>query len=975
MRDEIEIENKLEEATGFPWGPARSAAIAEAVTWADEGEYTKLQIRGRIDLINAYLRGGQDERMIAPFVWLLNLTEQHPEDSDDDVREMVRWFFKTAVTTLANNPSVSLQQIDRLLEQMHTYYLADGASLHAYYRVHAQVDMICGRMESAEEYLNLWRSSTRDENSDCLGCDPLQEIIFFDWNEQWDETIASGLPSIAETDTCEAQPFRTQTAVLDALSRTGRAASAWECHLSSWRAMRSDVDDLVHMGRHLTYLGRLEATNRSLRAIREVLPFLSETSIIVDTMWFTAGLTVALESLAQTGHGDEKLGVRASANEPVGFPGLESTLTVAEALPIVRDTALTIAKQFDERNGNDSISKRVNAIFDAPHYPDAGKNSSEIFSFIEAEKNPLPKMEGIPQLVSASLPLPEDAPDYPLPTYNRQQVPHFDSVSELVAFEIKHRQDHRIPEYATFYKQLEDKIISLMPDSYDDITDPEELYSLASVNYGLLQREVAKDLYERGAENADDPVMKVRLEIEAHDTAFDMETEGKYAILEWLQEVHDQVFSLAREALPVAEQPKRGLRSLFSRSAEPRKDETDPFISLQVAERFYLLMSYQKLASSVNDYEKVDEALALEKEIASRYPVLESTYQLSAARDLLSRGKVYDGAIAADQAMHLETPDNLGHQIQGRLMLAKASEDVHDNREASVQIREALTLASNAGLRMIQGSLGLYLARMLAAQDRDLEAAEVLEEVLEEIQTLGHVRLIAVLRHYLVGCLDTLGEHDRVVQEARKAVKTMVGLGDYDAAIRMLMTAAEALQRLERSDEAAETLREREEMMAEHVEDSEVKTLNLARAKRRRARTLVMRVTPRVAEQYLDEALSLLDDADALVRTVKDDSTFSQQYELGDSMDDRAYVLWRCDRNGEAAELFQQAAENYLIRDREEAVRALVYAANIYVNELRDAVSARAAIARIEEIFAHPRWKNHAAWETVNGLKEQLEEM
>ena len=114
MTTREDIWDRLDQAHALPYGPARSALVAEAVTWADAIEDEEAAVVTRLELIHAYQWGREHWKGVAPFVWCLARQAERPDLFHHNRLYHLMWNYKWVVTAAAANPRVSLEQV-RLL--------------------------------------------------------------------------------------------------------------------------------------------------------------------------------------------------------------------------------------------------------------------------------------------------------------------------------------------------------------------------------------------------------------------------------------------------------------------------------------------------------------------------------------------------------------------------------------------------------------------------------------------------------------------------------------------------------------------------------------------------------------------------------------------------------------------------------------------------------------------------------------------
>ena len=101
-----EVKDILSRTSSMPWGPTRSAEVAQAAVLADalEGEEA-LQLEVYLELALCYQQGNEEWKALAPTAWCLTRFEENPAAFDADQVHDLAWLYKNAVTAAGRNPA------------------------------------------------------------------------------------------------------------------------------------------------------------------------------------------------------------------------------------------------------------------------------------------------------------------------------------------------------------------------------------------------------------------------------------------------------------------------------------------------------------------------------------------------------------------------------------------------------------------------------------------------------------------------------------------------------------------------------------------------------------------------------------------------------------------------------------------------------------------------------------------------------
>ncbi|VEG28400.1 kinase [Actinomyces howellii] len=1001
MTTHDDVLERLALARAHAWGPARSNLVAEAVTWADALEDEQLAVDTRLALAEAYNQGNEEWKALAPFVWLLNRHAERPDLFDASRIHDMNWNYKWAIHVAADNPGVSVAQLRELENGLEEFYRSQGASMHVVHGERHHAAVMLGLDEEAETELAAWRATPRDSSSDCEGCDPMRQVSWATNHGDWELAVATAVPVLDEEVGCAIQPATMQAAALMALLHSGRPKAAWDAHVRSYRSLKGRPQFLGDMGRHMEYLALTGRVTRGLRILRETLPMSDQCESAVVLSGLLAGATLVLREAERAGMGQEALGVSVPAESVwCPGPGLEPGTTVSQAYAEVGAWVRKVASLYDARNGNTTVSQRLEARLAAAPVVDAGEVAARGAlaaagaELLEAREE-LPEgirigggeeeteaeafLEGItamPSILGGSEPgSPEPAPE--AGTESAGQEPEADPYPVV---------DLRVPEpprdvedalrriEATLARpggSLESLYVGCQTISRGLLPDPEKVdpeharmawtilsataeiawdYETA-VEHRLRGRALLPEGDELGTILCDLRVIK--LEHGADELAERVTVESRQERLERAGALAERLAGIVEELLAAPEGRQKDLVRAFDAS-----------------------MILVDLLPELNEYDGAQESLDQARRISGLVahlvdPVdgrLDDQLDLASAELDLARGKVYEACILAEEVLRRHNPCPVVTALGARRILALGSTQVEEHGETVVQMRECLNIYLATGMTPLTGGVFGGLASALGMSGRALEAAEVLETALgSDVPETVADRL----RSVLVAVLDNLDEEEGVRSNALAVAERALSRGEVERASEYLVRAANAAYNLDENTQAAALFQRVAEL--EDVSENAGR-VRRSRLLRRAARAVVDDRTLAMSRARLDEAREIMARALELIEDVPTSRRYSAEYEIGDWHDDMAWILWRTDENAEAVDHCEAAFTGYMsTKDRDSAARPLTLLVRLHA-EREEKDAARATIARVRELLAHRRWENHPALATVANIEESLED-
>ncbi|MGH3656114.1 MAG: hypothetical protein ACRDUA_05600, partial [Micromonosporaceae bacterium] len=356
---ERELRAQLAQAARMPEGDARIALLEDLVRHADALGTERLSFDTRMELTSAYQHGGETGKGFVTFSWCLAAYDRDPGSFDQRDDSLLRWHYKWTVAALNRFPEVPLDRSYRALDDMQRRYLAGGHSLHAVHTLRCEVANHVGDLETADEWYREWCVAPRDENSDCIACDPTSKVYHLAGRRRDEEAVAIADPVLAGRITCNVQPHSIQAALLFPYLRTGRLDEAREAHRRGYRAIRGNRDHLDDLGTHLEFCALTGNEAHGLEILERHLGWLDRPA---DPMALLSGVGAAallLRRLRERGHGGQRLRRAGFGERPASEP------EVADLEDELRGTAIRLAERFDTRNGTDFQTRMLTRKLDA----------------------------------------------------------------------------------------------------------------------------------------------------------------------------------------------------------------------------------------------------------------------------------------------------------------------------------------------------------------------------------------------------------------------------------------------------------------------------------------------------------------------------------------------------------------------------------------------------------------------------------
>ena len=1030
MTTREDIWDRLDQAHALPYGPARSALVAEAVTWADAIEDEEAAVVTRLELIHAYQWGREHWKGVAPFVWCLARQAERPDLFHHNRLYHLMWNYKWVVTAAAANPRVSLEQVRLLEDGMESFFRSQGASMHTVHGQRYYVAVDLGLPDEARAELAAWRATPRDENSDCVACDPERQVGAARRAEDWELAVATAVPVLREDVGCGEQPAGMQNLVLLPLLASGRPRAAWEAHLRSYRRHRVNPRYTAPMGRHLEYLALSGHLVRGLEILRRHASWTADADEADSLQVLLIGIALVLREAERAGLGQEPLGVDLPSHAvwgPEAGVGAEATVSRARQQILTWVRSLTAA--YDARNGNPVLGRDLERAL--AREPFAVADFTRILELISpseplpeaAPVSDLPEAGAGPDAGSGSSASPDanaKADAVPGASGGTDQAPGTAGQAPGGASQAPDpRQEHAEP-----YPPLSLPVLTPPADGLEAATRIQRLPAAMTLEATFLHQQVR----ERGLLPVDEEGLTLRqrcdLAMTAGAAAFRLDDpyqamERRRQALVLAQQEAEQdpgidsrlhvtcvALSCLRSENAAAErteitgvdqdeaqrmqyqawQGRVGrLHHLASRlradvaelaqgTPEDRRTALD---GLDHLVRCSYLLNDLDLAAEV-----LQQAEELVRDVEARGEdpdgILRDVLDLDRVAVSAMRGEPYQACLLADSLLRRHDPCPAWLALAARDSLGWTCGMYGMQEEAARQLQESANISLALDVRDWATETMANLANALGATGRFLEAAEVLETAIGLLRGPGlqrrRMRLLWVLTHVL----DDLNEYARLQETSQELAELELATGNDKGALAAFERAARASYELKEAHTAAALYQRCADL--EDL-DSPGGALRRSRLLRRAAFALTRQPTTAMTRAQLPRARDLWQlGADLLDQAWERPCEESVQ-ERADAYEQLGEILWSGTELQEAGGHFATAARLYAEVGRsEDQARVTAHVARIHAILIQEDPAthvplARQGVAQVRALLAHPRWEGNPALEDVGKVEQYLDSL
>ncbi len=158
-RTEPELRAQLGLASQMPMGEGQQAAMQDVIRHADAGGLPRLAFDARQKLANAYCVDRQWDKAFPLFSRCLSDYDRRPGDFSPEEELELREWYVFIISTMAEFPEVTLDQIYGALADVEQRFKAGGHSLRTVHAMRRWVAMLTGDWDEEERSYRLWHAA------------------------------------------------------------------------------------------------------------------------------------------------------------------------------------------------------------------------------------------------------------------------------------------------------------------------------------------------------------------------------------------------------------------------------------------------------------------------------------------------------------------------------------------------------------------------------------------------------------------------------------------------------------------------------------------------------------------------------------------------------------------------------------------------------------------------------------------------
>lgn len=232
----------------------RINTLKQAIKLADTHNDIDWGFELRLELIREEKDTARCIESFPAFAWILDAFDTHPDTFDE---EEFLWEYKWMLGSSRRNSDISMEQIEGISEDFKTRLLRNGFSLRPYYTAKSHLAFSMGKLDQAQEFIELRDKEVIDNMSNCRACEMDDNVELYLRRGEFDKAFAIGNELLNKKVTCAHMPFSTYCSSTYFLAKAGQldlAATYFDKAVEDLNKMDSDSSQLTEIGDLIYYL-------------------------------------------------------------------------------------------------------------------------------------------------------------------------------------------------------------------------------------------------------------------------------------------------------------------------------------------------------------------------------------------------------------------------------------------------------------------------------------------------------------------------------------------------------------------------------------------------------------------------------------------------------------------------------------------------------------------------------------------------
>jgi tetratricopeptide (TPR) repeat protein len=331
----------------MPFGRSRTEAAARQVRIIEAEGPDEVRAYALESLVEALTWAGEAEKALVPFVKLLRWWDLHPEHFDSGDQNILFWEFGWIVNDLSRTPTVSVEKVDRVLEDMEKRFSLANRGMERVWCSRLEWALL-RRSEDLEKTFTTWLTMPLDDEDSCVACHKEYHAGYLLEIGDIHGAVAILEAGIVAELSCSREPASMLSVLAWCYLELERLEDAEKVLPTALGELKSatSMSVLIAYARLFEVFARGHDKTRALELIAKIAESIE-----------TASAYVRLETLRHLIAGMRCLSEQGYAQETITFGSDEDT--IAHLVDSFDTQATELSEAFDHRHGNTVQADRL----------------------------------------------------------------------------------------------------------------------------------------------------------------------------------------------------------------------------------------------------------------------------------------------------------------------------------------------------------------------------------------------------------------------------------------------------------------------------------------------------------------------------------------------------------------------------------------------------------------------------------------
>ncbi len=289
--DTAQIRAALDAVDQLPYGNERTTRREDLVVYAEQCGDPAIHAAALLSLADDCQETGDDQGMVVNFGRAWRIWQTRPEAFDAFLRFRFREHFQHVVDVLDEDARVPKADVDRLMDEMETFYRVGGYSMRAVYRSRYWIFRRRGQDDDATKQVEAMLAEDGDSGASCDACDLATAAYWYEKLDDLPRAVELWRAILSGARACDSRHHIAVAhgEVMIDLLNLERFDEARRHHEAGYPLIRRNRDLPRQLELHALYVNRTRSVLRGLEILHDHIDWLPADADEVGGLWWVCG--------------------------------------------------------------------------------------------------------------------------------------------------------------------------------------------------------------------------------------------------------------------------------------------------------------------------------------------------------------------------------------------------------------------------------------------------------------------------------------------------------------------------------------------------------------------------------------------------------------------------------------------------------------------------------------------------------------